>query len=81
MRKIAEYFCLILIACGISVGITMGVLYGSYDKALENKVQEIIDSEPQENSTDPGKINIQNFSNDIKEETRIGTMLILVILE
>ena len=61
MRKITEYFCLILIACGISVGITMGVLYGSYDKTLENKVQEIIDSEAQENVTEPGRLKRENF--------------------
>ena len=54
MGKRIEYFCLIFIACGISVGITMGVLYGSYDAALEGKVQEIIGSDPQENGTDPG---------------------------
>lgn len=57
MHKFVEYFLLIFIACGISVSITMGVLYGSYDDGLESKVQEIIDGENQENGTYPGQIN------------------------
>ena len=34
----------------------MVVLYGSYDKTLESKVLEIIDSEAQENITEPGRL-------------------------
>ena len=33
----------------------MSVLYGSYDRKLESKVQEIIGSEGKENQTEPGR--------------------------
>lgn len=40
-------------ACSISVGISMGVLYGSYDDALPEKVWDIIEATlPTTTSTD-----------------------------
>jgi hypothetical protein len=44
MKKWLEYLLILFFSCSISVGVITGVLYGAYDKEVEEKIYSIVDS-------------------------------------